>query len=111
MSEEQLQQALEMLEKQETPQTTKVRFHVVLAYQHLVYNKLTKMCHKQGLMGMEFMKRGQKRRAEELQEAKEEWERDLEQMQRERDGDSDNDAETEEKAVQVCLHAFCSRDK
>ncbi len=42
-------------------------------------------------MGMDFMKRGQKRRADEMREAKEEWERDMEEMMRQRDADSDDE--------------------
>ncbi|ELR11420.1 Utp14 protein [Acanthamoeba castellanii str. Neff] len=75
MNEEELQEALDMLEKEEAPQVTK------------------------GLMGMDFMKRGQKRRADEMREAKEEWERDMEEMMRQRDADSDDEnLEAEAKA-------------
>jgi hypothetical protein len=48
---------------------------------------------------MDFMKRGQKRRADEMREAKEEWERDMEEMMRQRDADSDDEnLEAEAKA-------------
>jgi len=47
MDDEELKQALDELEKEEGPRVTK------------------------GVMGMEFMKRGMKRRAEEMKEAKE----------------------------------------
>lgn len=62
-------------------------------------------------MGMEFMKRGMKRRAEEMKEAKEEWERDMEEMMRQRNSDEESEDEekrkqSDEKKEEVLIHFF-----
>lgn len=48
-------------------------------------------------MAMNFMKRGIKRRADELREVKEVWEREMDEMMRQRHADSEDDDEQDSK--------------